>query len=143
MNKNRFGFACLTGCLFTILLVLNVLLNYSWAEPTANVQVGLLAGESSTDRDKLILEAYKQVLGEEGFSYQVISPEEIIRSGAEGLKKNYEALIVPEFINAAMAPETEESIRSYVRDQGGAVLLFPGFGGTGDDLYGLLVLFFY
>ena len=123
MNKNRFGFALLTGCLFTILLVLNVLLNYSWAEPTANVQVGLLAGEISTDRDKLILEAYKQVLGEEGFSFQVISPDEIIRSGAEGLKKNYEALIVPEFINAAMAPETEESIRSYVRDQGGAVLL--------------------
>jgi len=113
----------LVVCLFTSLPVLTDLLRASCAGPAGTVQVGLLAGDSQSEQGKLILSVYEQLLKEEGFQYQVVSPGDLAGYGGAGLKERFEALLVPEFINSAMTPEVAGVINSYVRDYGGQVLL--------------------
>lgn len=113
----------MTICFFTILLAMTVLLHFSWAEPTSTVQVALLAGEQQTQEQKLIVTAYKQILDEEGFPYRVVSPAELAGYGAAGMKEHFEALVAPEYINTTMSPEIADIVKSYVRAQGGYVLL--------------------
>lgn len=122
-NRRITGFVLVIVCFFTILLALTVLLHFSWAEPTRTVQVGLLAGDRQSEKGKLILAAYEQVLNEEGFPFRVISFDDLAGYGAVGIKNNFEALVVPETINSAMPPEIAGIISSYVRDQGGYALL--------------------
>ena len=121
-QKNIAGIILLIVVLFTVLSALPLFLNNSWAEPDRTVQVGLLAGDIDSKQDKLILAAYEQVLEEEGFPYRVITPGVI--AGYNGrLREYFEALVVPEVINSDMTPENAEVISSYIRDEGGHVLL--------------------
>lgn len=96
---------------------------FSWAGQSGRVSVAVLATESGPDQAKLILAAYEQVLNEEGFPYRVISAEDLYRYGGNGLKENFEALIVPEYLNSAMSPESVNIISEYIKIYGGQVLL--------------------
>lgn len=122
-NKKITGLGLVVLCFFIILAFLTVLLHFSWAEPTKAVQVGLLAGNGRSEQEKLILAAYEQVLREEGFPYRLVSPGDLAGYGPAVVKENFEALVVPEYLNSTMSPETAEIISSYVREQGGYVLL--------------------
>lgn len=95
-----------------------------------------MAGDQPSLQEKLILVAYEQILNEEGFPYQVVSPADLAGYGAAGIKEHFEALVVPETINTTMSPEVAEIIDSYVRIQGGYVLLAldPATRGPGGAL---------
>lgn len=136
MNSNfrtRFVFICIG--IFTVLMTLTAILHNSWAEPNETIRVGVLAGNLESEQDKLILSAYEQVLKEEGFPYQVVSPGDLA-GGSGGIQINYDALIVPEAINANMQEELSEAISSYVRDYGHDVLLVldPATRAAGGEL---------
>lgn len=124
MSRKKITYFLLATIAFiTVLLATTLFHRFSWAEPTKVVRVGLLACDSQSEQEKLILAVYEQILEEEGFPYKVVSPGELAVYGAEGVKARYEALVIPENINSAMPPETAEIVRSYVRDQGGFALL--------------------
>lgn len=109
---------------FVFLLVLTAaILRFSWAEPSNTVQVGLLAGDLGTEQHRLVLAAYEQVLSEEGFPYRILSAGDVTALGAAGLKKQFAALIIPEHMNSNLAEENAGEIISYVRENGGFVLL--------------------
>jgi len=122
-NKRFAGFLLALVCLSAILPALTVLLHTSWAEPARNVQVGLLAGDRESEQGKLILAVYEQLLKEEGFPYQVVTPGDLAGYGGAALKEHFEALVVPECLNSAMPPGVAGLISSYVREYGGQVLI--------------------
>jgi len=122
-NKRFTGFVLALVCLSAILTALVILLHTSWAEPARAVQVALLAGDRESEQGKLILSVYEQLLKEEGFPYQVITPGNLMRYDGAGLKEHFEALVVPENLNSTMPPEIAEVINSYVREHGGQALL--------------------
>lgn len=121
-GKYRISTVLVCVGLFTIVLALTAILHDSWAEPKAPIRVGVLSGALESDQDKLVLSAYEQILKEEGFSYQVVAPADLSRS-AGGTVINYDALIVPEVINANMSEELTQAISSYVQNYGHDVLL--------------------
>jgi hypothetical protein len=108
--------------LFTLLLTLTAILHNSWAEPDETIRVGILAATLESEQDKLVLSAYEQILKEEGFPYQVVNPAELVSSSGE-IQINYDALIVPEAINATINEDLSQAISSYVRSYGYDVLL--------------------
>ncbi|MDD4238008.1 MAG: polysaccharide deacetylase family protein [Desulfotomaculaceae bacterium] len=108
--------------LFALLLTLTVILHHSWAEPNGAIRVGVLAGDLKSEQEQLILSAYEQILKEEGFPYQVVTPGELVSSSGE-IQINYDALIVPEVINATMQDSLAQAISAYVRNYGHDVLL--------------------
>lgn len=123
MNGNyRISTVLISIGLFTVILTLTAILHDSWAEPKAPIRIGVLAGALESEQDKLILSAYEQILKEEGFSYQVVTPAELVNSAGE-IHINYDALIVPEAVNAAIGEEFTQAISSYVQSYGHAVLL--------------------
>ncbi|MHB1043570.1 MAG: hypothetical protein ACYC0Q_12150, partial [Eubacteriales bacterium] len=97
--------------------------HFSWAGQSGAVSVAVLAADSVPEQAKLILTAYEQVLNEEGFSYRVISAEDLNRNGSYGLKENFDALIVPEYLNSKISPETANIISDYAKINSGQVLL--------------------
>lgn len=103
-------------------LAMGPVFSFSRAEPGGVVRAALLAGDRQSGQE-LTVAAYEQVLAEEGFPYQVVSSAEIEAWGAAALKKQYEAIVVPEVVNAALSPEAAGVIASYVREQGGHALL--------------------
>ncbi|NLI12778.1 hypothetical protein [Pelotomaculum propionicicum] len=122
MRQKKLTYSLVAVAISSILLAGTLFLHFSWAEPTKVVRIGILAGEAQSEKQKLILAVYEQLLNEEGFLYKVISPAELEIFGAEGIKSRYETLVIPENINAAMRPEIAEIIKSYVKDQGGSAL---------------------
>ncbi|BAF59105.1 MAG: hypothetical protein HPY89_03480 [Pelotomaculum sp.] len=124
-KKKILGLTLVVMCFFVALLVLTILLHFSWAEPVQTVQAGLLCGSGRPvqEKEKLILAAYEQVLTEEGFPYRVVTEGELAGLGAAGARGQFDALIVPEYMNSAMPPEIAAVIDSYARDEGGCVLL--------------------
>ena len=140
MRQRKYFYLALTVVvLLSVILVMNLFLHYSWAEPQRQVQVALLAGEICTEQDQEILSVYEQILKEEGFSYRVVSPAELAGYVPGQLQGRYQAIVAPEKINAGMTEETAAIIDSYVRDQGGSVLfsLDPATaltGGAGQPL---------
>ncbi len=124
MRQKKITYSVLAiATFFSMLLAATIFLHFSWAEPTKVVRIGLLAGDLQSEQKKLILAVYEQLLTEEGFPYKVISPGELEIFGAEGIRGRYEALVIPENINADMPQEIAEIVKSYVRDQGGTALL--------------------
>ncbi|OPY60464.1 MAG: hypothetical protein A4E56_02666 [Pelotomaculum sp. PtaU1.Bin065] len=123
MNIKKYISILIVISLFTSLPVLTLLLHASSAEQSGVVQVGLLVGDRESEQGKLILSAYEQLLKEEGFPYQVVSPGDVAGFGGAGLQERFEALLVPEFVNSSMPPDVAEVINSYVREHGGQVLL--------------------
>lgn len=121
--KKIIGLSLCLAALFIILVTHVVFPHSSWAEPNKTVQVCLLAGDLKSEQEKLVLAAYEQVLNEEGFPYRLTYPGEIEAYGASALKEHFEALVIPEYMNTTMPPETAGVINSYVREQGGYVLL--------------------
>lgn len=115
----------LVGLLFGILAIALTasVLNNTWAQPSGAFKVALLADSGQSPQESLIVAAYEQILKEEGFKYDVISYNQLISMGAGQLKDSYEALIVPEIINSFMPPEVADPVYSFVRDEGGHVLL--------------------
>lgn len=140
MRQRKYFYLALTVVvLLSVILVMNLFLHYSWAEPQRQVQVALLAGEISTEQDQEILAVYEQILKEEGFSYRVVSPAELAGYFPGQLQGRYQAIVAPEKINAGMTEETAAIIDAYVRDQGGSALfsLDPATalnGGAGQPL---------
>jgi hypothetical protein len=123
MKKRKITYLIIAAASFlSIILATNLLLRFSWAEPNSIVQVALLAGEVRSDKDKLVLAVYEQILKEEGFPYRVVSPAELTGYAPGELRGRYQAIVVPENINAAMTRETADIISSYVRDEGGCAL---------------------
>ncbi len=108
--------------LFTLLLTPTEILHNSWAAPNETIRVGVLAGELKSEQDTLLLSAYEQILKEEGFPCQVVKPGDLVNSAGE-VQINYDALIVPEVINATMPEDLSQAISSYVRSYGHDVLL--------------------
>lgn len=96
---------------------------FSWAGQSGAVSVAVLAADSVPEQAKLILTAYEQVLNEEGFPYRVISAEDLNRYGSYGLKENFDALIIPEYLNSKISPESVNIISDYAKINGGQVLL--------------------
>ncbi|OPY58412.1 MAG: hypothetical protein A4E55_00904 [Pelotomaculum sp. PtaU1.Bin035] len=123
VKKNFIRFVLVLLCFFVIPPALTVLIHSSSAEPIRTVRVGLLAGDCQTEQGKLLLAAYEQLLNEEGFPYQIVSPGELLEYGSAGIKENFEGLVIPEFINSTMPPEVAEVIKAYVREYGGLALL--------------------
>lgn len=123
--RNQGTAPALSGLIFVIIAIALTAsaLNNTWAQPSGATKVALLADSAQFPKDSLIVAAYEQLLKEEGFKYDVINYNEIISMGAGELKDSYEALIVPEFINSSMPPEVADPIYSFVRDEGGHVLL--------------------
>jgi len=123
MRQKKITYSLLAAAtLFSILLAATMFLRFSWAEPTKVVRIGLLTGDVQSEKQKLILDVYEQLLNEEGFLFKFISPVELEIFGAEGIRGRYEALVIPESINTAMAPEIADIIKAYVKDQGGSAL---------------------
>lgn len=122
MGNYRISTGLLCFGLFTLALVLTATLHDSWAEPKAPMQVGVLANALESEQDKLVLSAYEQILREEGFAYKVVAPADLISNSGE-MVTNYDALIVPEVINAKMGEELAQAISSYVQSYGHDVLL--------------------
>jgi len=122
-NKKITVFSLVLFCMIIIAAAFTAIIHFSWAEPTRTVQVGLLAGGRQAGQEKLILDAYEQALREEGFSYRPVSPGDLAEYGAAGVEERFDALVVPEYVNSAMPEETANVINSYVREQGGYVLL--------------------
>lgn len=122
MRQKKTTYSMLAAAAFLAFLSATLVLHFSWAEPTEVVRIGLLADDLQSDQKKLILAVYEQLLIEEGFPYKVISFNELEIYGASGVRNRYEALVIPEEINAAMPPEIAEILKSYVRDQGGSAL---------------------
>lgn len=123
MISKKYVITLVVICLFASLPVLALFIRTSSAQPSGVVQVGLLAGDRQSDQGKLILSVYEQLLKEEGFPYQVVSPGDLAGFGGAGLKERYEALLVPEFVNSSMPPDVAGVMNSYVTDNGGQVLL--------------------
>lgn len=123
MSKRKITLITLAAAsFFSVLLAMTLFLHYSWAEPTRLVQVALLAGDAPSEQDKLILAVYEQILEEEGFPYRVVTPSELTGYAPEYLKGRYQAIVVPEVVNAAMSQETAGIITSYVKVHGGCAL---------------------
>lgn len=124
VEKKRMAVLALIGLLFlSIFFSITPRRHISWAGQPRPVSAALLATDTGTEQAKLILAAYEQVLREEGFPYRVISGAELDGYGGRGLKENFEALIVPEYLNAVMTPESAGVISAYVTQHGGQVLL--------------------
>jgi len=123
MNSNyRTSIVFIGIGIFTLLLTLTAILHNSWAEPNETIRVGVLSGDLKSEQDKLILSAYEQILKEEGFPYQVVTLGDLVNSTGK-ITNNYDALVVPEAINATMPQEISQAISSYVLSYGGSVLL--------------------
>ncbi len=123
MKKRKITYLVIAAASFlSIILATNLLLRFSWAEPNSIVQVALLAGDVRSDKDKLVQAVYEQILKEEGFPYRVVSPAELTGYAPGELRGRYQAIVVPENINAAMTRETADIISFYVRDEGGCAL---------------------
>lgn len=107
-----------------LLAAVSAVLHFSWAQPDRTVQVGLLAGDGEfTEQQSLILASYEQVMKEEGFSCRRLFLHDLEVYGARGLKERFDALIVPEFVNAFVPVGAVKVIEDYVRSEGGYVLV--------------------
>ncbi|MGB9663127.1 MAG: hypothetical protein ACPL5F_14130 [Moorellaceae bacterium] len=121
------------------LFFLNILLHFGPLGKTEQLspqQVGLVAGESKNtnidDQGQKILRAYETVLQEEGFLFNRISLEELAPLSPAQRVRQYQALIMPESINAVLSSSTREILRSYV-EAGGKILLVFDPGTRGSD----------
>lgn len=121
MNRN-YRTTILFICIVLFIMVITVIIHNSWAEPKETIRVGVLSSDSKSEQEQLILSAYEQILKEEGFPYQVVTPGDLSSSTGE-IQINYDALVVPEVINANMQQELSNAISSYVHNDGGSVLL--------------------
>lgn len=92
-------------------------------------QVGLIAGEaySMGEEGEKIIRAYEQVLREEGFPFRRVTWAEL--ASLPPFKRNlqYQALILPEKVNAILPPGAKEILRQFVEAGGKILLVFdPG-----------------
>jgi hypothetical protein len=140
-KKKMAGLILIAFLILTVFLSLTPRQHLSWAAQPRPISVALLATDAGSEQAKLILTAYEQVLREEGFPYRVITGADLDGYGANGLKENFEALLVPEHLNALMTPESAGVISAYVRLHGGQVLLsfdpatmLPGTGALPEPL---------
>ncbi len=126
MDNGKLRLFTMTAGVIALFLVAaaSAVLHFSWAQPDRTVQVGLLAGNGEFyEQEGLILAAYEQILKEEGFPHRRLFLDDLEVYGARGLKERFEALIVPEFVNAFMPAGAAKVIEDYVREEGGCVLV--------------------
>ncbi|SMB99140.1 hypothetical protein SAMN00808754_2765 [Thermanaeromonas toyohensis ToBE] len=96
----------------------------TWVE-----QVGLVMGEASLigQEGEKILKAYEQVLREEGFPFRRVTWIELASLAPLQRSRQYQALILPEKINAVLPPGTKDLLREFVEAGGKVLLVFdPG-----------------
>ncbi|MDD3654472.1 MAG: hypothetical protein PHO01_09855 [Desulfotomaculaceae bacterium] len=112
-----------SASILCLLSITTILIHASWSGPLQTIQVGLLISNCKTEQEKLILAVYEQLLKEEGFNYRIITPGELVGQSGENLKKHFEALVVPEYVNSLMPSEIAELINTYVLNNGGKAML--------------------
>ncbi len=84
------------------------------------------------------LAAYRQVLTEEGFPFEVIPARSLLRYNAKTLKEVYAAIILPENVNREITLPVARLLEEYVTRSGGKVYLGADAGTVGEKEHGLL-----